>query len=184
VLQTTTPTDDDRRPRPLLVWPSYTMCRRASNNSSVGDVVCPGVAYGGWAGARADGRSGGPIKPQSRGLDCGLFFILQAGYAYTPVFKLLMGHFDFVVASQKRQVAPMGWINRWDEIWRGVDRFLTLFAPQGRQYIQIKVILAWYLAPQVRTLMPTSVGKGWVQEPPNLKVRKNCIFGGLLFIYY
>ena len=27
-----TVTDDDRRPRPLLVWPPYTMCRRASSN--------------------------------------------------------------------------------------------------------------------------------------------------------
>ena len=26
-------TDDDRRQQPLLVWPHYTMCRRASNNS-------------------------------------------------------------------------------------------------------------------------------------------------------
>ena len=28
-------TDDDRNQRPLLVWPSYTMCRRASNEVSV-----------------------------------------------------------------------------------------------------------------------------------------------------
>jgi len=27
----TTTTDDDRHRRPLLVWPAYTMCRRASN---------------------------------------------------------------------------------------------------------------------------------------------------------
>jgi len=27
-------TDDDRRQRPLLVWPPYTMCRRASNKLS------------------------------------------------------------------------------------------------------------------------------------------------------
>jgi len=25
-------TADDRRQRPLLVWPPYTICRRASNN--------------------------------------------------------------------------------------------------------------------------------------------------------
>jgi len=31
MLQTT---DDDRRQRLLLVWPTYTMCRRASNNIS------------------------------------------------------------------------------------------------------------------------------------------------------
>ena len=27
-------TDDDRRQRPLLVWPSYTVCTRASNNET------------------------------------------------------------------------------------------------------------------------------------------------------
>jgi len=32
VLQMTTTTDNDRRQRALLVWPPYTMCRRASNN--------------------------------------------------------------------------------------------------------------------------------------------------------
>jgi len=26
--------DDDRRQRPLLVWPPYTMCRWASNNEA------------------------------------------------------------------------------------------------------------------------------------------------------
>jgi len=39
-------TDDDRRPRPLLVWPSYTMCRRASNKY-VGPAYCRAEMFAG-----------------------------------------------------------------------------------------------------------------------------------------
>jgi len=37
-LQTTTD-DDDRHQRPLLVWPTYSMCRRTSNNVTSACVI-------------------------------------------------------------------------------------------------------------------------------------------------